>query len=302
MDGIVFDISRYCLDDGPGIRTTVFLKGCPLRCAWCHNPESNAREVQVGYDAAKCVGCGACVRACPNGCHEVSHGAHAFRRERCVACGACVRACESDALTQMGRRMNVDDVLAVVLRDRTFFRTSGGGMTLSGGEALSQPGFARALLEAARAEGIHTVVETSGFAGEEELLSVAEHTDLFLYDCKVLDAALHREVTGVPVEPILRNLRVLELAGKPVVLRLPLIPGVNDNPGHFAAVAQLADSLANVQELEVLPYHPLGLAKANLLGMHMPYQLATIPDPATVDSWVAAIQEHCSKPVSKSKV
>lgn len=302
MEGIVFDIARYCLDDGPGIRTTVYLKGCPLRCLWCHNPESNLPMIQIGYDVKKCSGCRACEAVCPEHCHEFSDGNHIFNREKCRACGKCAQICDMDALTQMGEKMSVERVMKTVLRDRSFFRASGGGMTISGGEAFYQPDFTKELLMAAKEAGISSCVETTGFAKTEILMDIAPYVDLFLYDCKQMDAAIHKEVTNVSNELILHNLRMLDHAGKETVLRLPLIPGINDNETHFQRVGAFADTLEHVLHLEVLPYHPLGLSKAALLDLKMSYCVEEIPKPEQVDEWVAGIQKYTKKTVIKSKI
>lgn len=301
VEGTVFDVSRYCLDDGPGIRTTVFLKGCPLRCTWCHNPESLSRSIEIGFDEKKCVNCGACVRACSNGAHQMIDGKHVFDRSKSDGCTKCVEACEYGALTVIGKKMSVEQVMKIVERDRPFYNSSGGGMTISGGECLYQPAFTQALLVEAKRRGISTCMETSGYASSKKLHEMAEYVDTFLFDCKQMNAAKHQEVTGVSNELILNNLRLLDRLGKQIVLRLPIIPGINNEEEHFRGVGELADSLDNVLYLEVLPYHPLGLSKAALLQKKMPYEATEIPKSETVDQWVREIQRYTKKKVIRSK-
>jgi glycyl-radical enzyme activating protein len=302
IEGTVFDISRYCLDDGPGIRTTVYLKGCPLRCAWCHNPESNSKEIQIGFEKNKCVSCMACARVCPNHCHEFNNKGHIFHRENCIACGKCTNVCEYDSLTQIGQRMTVHQIMKTVVRDQSFYKTSGGGLTVSGGEALYQPEFTKLLLKSAKDAGIHTCMETSGFTNTETLLEIAPYVDLFLYDCKHMNSNIHKEITQVDNKIILDNLKQLDKIGKAIVLRLPVIPCINDTQEHFCKVGEFANQLTHVEYLEVLPYHPLGLSKAALLDMKMPYHSKEVPLAKTVDEWVKEIQSFTTKQVIHSKI
>ena len=262
--GRIFDIQRFCLQDGPGIRTAVFFKGCPLHCAWCHNPESWERVPELLYRATACVGCGACAAVCSAGAHRMENG-HAFDRALCTNCGACADACPTGALETCGREATVSEVLTTVLRDRAFYREEG-GMTVSGGEPFLQTDFLLALLQAAKAEGIHTAVETSGATSAEALLAAAEHTDLFLYDCKLAPGEAHRRFTGVDGVQLHENLRVLDAHGAKSILRCPIIPTVNDHAAHFAYIAELAASLANVTAVHIQPYHATGLSKAASLG------------------------------------
>lgn len=264
--GRIFDIQRFSIHDGPGIRTNVFLKGCPLRCKWCHNPEGLKTHPDLSYNAEKCIGCGACAAVCPHGCHTIDGQGHRFDRSRCVVCGKCCEVCYTDALERLGREATVQEVLDEVLKDRPFYETSGGGMTLSGGEPLYQPRFAVALLAGAKEAGLHTCIETSGFCPEETLRSVMDDVDIFLFDIKETDPVRHEAFTGVSNKIILRNLHLLEEAGKSIVLRCPVIPGFNARDEHFRQVALLASSLRHVLRVELEPYHPLGISKSERLG------------------------------------
>ena len=268
MEGMVMNIQRFCVQDGPGIRTTVFLKGCPLRCAWCHNPESHHQRAEILFDSQKCIACGSCAAACKR--HLLSENRHVFERSGCTGCGRCAQHCYSDALELCGKKMSVEEVLETVVRDRPFYR-DGGGMTLSGGEPMMQAGFALALAKEAKQQGIHVCMETCGECEPELIQEAAAYIDLFLYDIKVMDPAVHQRYTGVSNERILQNLELLNRLGKAIILRCPIIPEVNLTDAHFAAVAALAQRLDNVMEVQFEPYHPLGFQKAERLGRKQAY-------------------------------
>lgn len=288
--GLVFDIQKFSIHDGPGIRTTVFLKGCPLRCVWCHNPESQSSRPELSFLPEKCIGCGACLRVCPRGAHTLEDGRHVLRRDLCEVCGTCTRECFSGALELTGRTMTVDAVLAEVWKDRAFYAHSGGGMTLSGGEPLLQPDFSEALLAAAKAEGIHGCVETCGFANPDRIDRIAKRADLFLYDLKETDDARHRACTGAPLGPVLANLRRLYDLGAQIILRLPVVPTLNDRPEHFAAVARLTAEMPRLVGVEVMPYHRFGLGKRTRFGLpENGTQEIEPPDTSTVRRWLDAL-------------
>ena len=298
--GIVFDIQKFSVHDGPGIRTTVFLKGCPLRCSWCHNPESWHGAPELLYDAEKCVGCRACASLCPRGCHRFGEdGAHRLDRGACVGCGACVERCRPGALELCGRVRTTAEVLHEVLKDKPFYDNSGGGLTVSGGEPLFQAAFTEELLRGAKAEGLHTCLETCGFAPWERLEALLPLVDLFLYDVKCVDAARHREFTGQDNALILENLSRLSRAGARLRLRCPLVPGLNDGESDLAALGRLAESLSGqVEGVDVEPYHPLGVSKARRLG-HDEVFAAPFTPQETWESWVSAIASRTSVPVRK---
>ncbi len=264
--GRVFNVQRFSVHDGPGIRTTVFLKGCPLSCRWCHNPEGLAFHPEIVVVEARCIECGECVAACALGLPSAIGGGWVGDRSRCMVCGACVEACPTEARQIAGRDMWVDEVVAEVVKDRVFFDDSGGGVTFSGGEPLAQSRFLLAALEACRAEGIHTAVDTSGLAPQDRLLAMAELADLILFDLKFVDPERHREFTGVSNAAILTNLATLAQAQCAIWLRVPVIPGVNDDAENVAATARLAASLPSVQRVSLLPYHRLGADKLRRLG------------------------------------
>ena len=297
---IVFNIQKFSINDGPGIRTTVFLKGCMLDCLWCHNPESKSPKPQLFFTPKLCIGCGACVKVCPNGVHAfLENGEHRIDRTKCTSCGSCVEACVG-ALTMSGKEMTVDEILREVMKDKVFYDNSGGGMTVSGGEPLRNPKFARALLKGAKEKGLHTCIETSGFAKWEDIETLIPYVDLFLWDVKESDSRRHNEYTGVPRERFLENLHKLDRAGAKMVLRCPIIPGHNDRPEHFAAIAALAEELQNVQRIDVEPYHPLGKSKSESIGKIYALPELSFPAEETVQEWIAAISSGTTVKVQKA--
>jgi pyruvate formate lyase activating enzyme len=259
--GIIFDIKRYAIHDGPGIRTTVFLKGCPLNCLWCHNPQSISPKPET-----------------------------AFYRDRCVSCGQCAEGCPFGARKLIGRAVTVGDVMETVRRDAAYYANSGGGLTISGGEPLMKPQFTLGLLRQARAETIHTCVDTSGYAPFQTLKQLIPFTDLFLFDIKETDDEKHRAATGVGNARILDNLRRLDHAGAQILLRCPIVPGLNDRADHFDAIRALASELIHVEKVEILPFHPYGSDTAEAVGRPYPLKELKAPSPETVAEWERAVQ------------
>lgn len=306
MRGRVFDIQRFSIHDGPGIRTTIFLKGCPLRCLWCHNPEGISPKPALSYLPEKCIGCGECFPVCKEGALEKSKPVAlgpkaALDRARCTGCGACGPVCDPKALEMVGREIAAEDVLEVVLRDREYYAASGGGITLSGGDPVFQPEFAEALLKAAKAKGLHTVVETAGFAEWSVFERLMPLVDLFLYDCKETDPQLHESFTGQSNEKIRSNLRKLHAAGANILLRCPMIPEYNARREHLDGIAALARELPKLKGVELLPYHRMGRAKLNRFGLYtrMPESVQP-PDRAAVDGWVAQLEQRGVGTVNKA--
>ena len=293
---LIFNIQRFSVNDGPGIRTNVFFKGCPLNCLWCHNPESKSTKPDLGFIASKCIGCGHCLTQCPGHCHTMENGEHVIDRSKCLACRACERFC-AGALEIMGREMTVDEVLGEVMKDEIFYKTSNGGMTVSGGEPMIQFPFITELLRAATEKGLTCCMETCGFVAWARFEEIMPYVDLFLYDIKETDPVRHREYTGADNALILENLRKLDGAGAKTVLRCPVIPGLNDRADHFAAVAHLADSLKNVQGIDVEPYHPLGKTKCENLGRDYPLADLSFPDKAQIQAWIGEIAAQTRVPV-----
>ncbi|MBR0360456.1 MAG: glycyl-radical enzyme activating protein [Clostridia bacterium] len=297
--GTIFNIQKFSINDGPGIRTTVFMKGCPLNCLWCHNPESKSRKTEIFFDARKCVGCRSC-EVCPYGCHVFTDTEHIFNREKCIACGKCAAECYTDALELVGTEKSVEEIIAEVMKDEAFYENSGGGMTLSGGEPMFQFNFTYELLKRAKENGLHTCIETCGFAKWEQYEKIADLVDIFLFDYKETDPGKHKEFTGVTNELILENLKKLDEKGCKTVLRCPIIPGLNDTDEHFTGIAKTANSLRNVLEINVEPYHPLGKGKSEMLGKEYFSDDLSFADDNAVKEWIEKISSQTEITVKKA--
>lgn len=265
--GMIYNIQRFSLHDGPGIRTTVFLKGCPLRCAWCHNPESQRIRPQLSLFESRCLRCGQCFALCP--CHQLADGAHTVDFQACTACGRCVDGCAAGALEILGRETTAEEAAEEALRDLPFYQTSGGGVTLSGGEPTMQADFAAELLARVRAAGVHTALETCGHAPWTSFGKLLTHLDMILYDVKQMDGDKHKAYTGVDNGLILDNLRRLcsRDVHAEIVVRTPVIPGYNDQPENFAALADFLKGMERIPRVELLPYNELAGSKYPRLGM-----------------------------------
>lgn len=281
MKGLVSRVQRFSTGDGPGIRSTVFLKGCNLACAWCHNPELLAPENELRFFESSCADCRTCVRVCPSGAWTVDEaGERAFDPSRCEVCGTCAASCSYDAVGTVARWTGADEVLETLLRDRAYYRASGGGITASGGEPLLQHGFVRAVFAGARAHGVHTALDTAGCVSWrrfEELLPV---TDLVLLDLKSMDSDVHRRWTGVPNELILENARRLSGAEVDVIVRIPVVPGVNDGEDNMRDTAALLAAFRRLRGVELLPVHDLGVGKMKVLQRPAERPRFPAPDPA----------------------
>ncbi len=279
LTGRIFDIKKFAVHDGPGIRTTVFCKGCSLRCIWCHNPESFVSVSELSVSPDKCIGCGACVEVCPAGAMSIDEsGVCKCRRDLCTRCAECVAGCFSGALETIGREVTVEDVMIEVRKDAPFYKTSGGGVTVSGGEPLGQGEFTTALLRQCQTEGFHTALDTSGHAPWKTLSAAAAHADLVLYDLKHIDSAVHDKYTGSFNDLILENLRRLGGFGVDIEIRMPIVPGLNDSQHDIDAVGQFVSSLDNVVAVRLLAYHRLAASKYERVGRENPAGDIELPD------------------------
>ena len=289
MKAKIFEIKRFAVHDGPGIRTTVFFKGCPLTCVWCHNPEGIAFQPQLAFYKNKCISCGECVRVCAQHAHTLQDGIHKFDREKCQLCGKGEKACFRKALTLYGKDVTVDGLMSILLEDAAFYRRSGGGVTLSGGECLAQAEFCTALLKQLKANGIGTAVDTCGFVSREALDSVMPYTDIFLYDMKAFDEKVHINCTGQTNKPILENLKYLDACGKEVEIRIPYVPKFNDN--QIGKIALFLRTLTNITRIKVLPYH--NYAGSKFTSLAMPNTLPdTLPNEEELQSAISLLRKY----------
>ncbi len=282
MSGWVFDVKRYAIHDGPGIRTTVFFKGCPLRCRWCHNPESWKAAPEMSLRLSRCVRCGRCVELCPQSAVSILENGPATDPERCTLCGACVAGCVAGAREIIGQKMTVADVMAQVKKDTIFYDQSGGGVTFSGGEPLMQPEFLLALLAACRTDGIRAAVDTTCHAEPELVQGVGGTADLLLCDIKHMDGGLHQQFTGVGNERILSNIRMLSTIAREIHIRIPIIPGFNSDRGNIEQTARFVQSLKTVRRVDILPYNRGGLEKAVRLAGGVDLMQAQTPSDDTM--------------------
>ncbi|AOY78409.1 glycyl-radical enzyme activating protein [Clostridium formicaceticum] len=276
VKGTVFDLQRFSLHDGPGIRTIVFLKGCPLSCRWCSNPESQPKNLQLMYMSKNCMDCKQCLKVCPTGAIDF-HLSSRINHSKCNQCGKCVEVCYCNALNMAGAIQTVEEVVAELEKDTIHYRRSGGGITLSGGEPLAQPEFTEELLKACKVKGWHTAIETTAYASEDALKSVLPWVDLVLLDIKHMDSHKHQAYIGQTNEIILKNCKTIAAAGLQVIVRIPIIPNFNDSIGDVEAIAAFARSLGVVEEIHILPYHRLGQSKYEYLGHE--YQMKGVESP-----------------------
>lgn len=265
IKGNIFDIQRFCLQDGPGIRTVIFFKGCPLNCIWCHNPEGISRQKDFIYRAHKCAGCQACKLVCERGVHSFKGDKHLVNYEKCNKCGRCIEVCCYGAVSVVGYRSTIKEIMDSIKIDMPYYVT-GGGVTLSGGEPMLQPRFAIRLAQVIKSEGINLCLETCGFASSEDFKKIAPYIDLTLFDYKATDEVRHKELTGVSNKLIIKNLRLLNSLGKKIVLRCPLIPGINDSTRHLEGIARVANKYKMIQKIEILTYHHMGEIKRIQMG------------------------------------
>lgn len=284
MKAVISDIKRFAVHDGDGIRTTVFFKGCPLKCVWCHNPESIGFKPQIAYYENKCIGCGECVPVCEKGAQKITEKGHIFDPALCVACASCSDVCLGEAITFYGKVMTVDELLPILLEDRAFYDNSGGGVTLSGGECLCQADFCAELLKRLKENGIHTAVDTCGFVPRESIDKVLAYTDVFLYDIKAIDRDVHIKCTGQPNDLILENIKYIDSLGKPIEVRFPYVPKFND--GQTDKIADFLATLKNVKEVKVLAYHNYAGSKYKALEME-----DTLPTVLPTDNEIKIAQE-----------
>jgi glycyl-radical enzyme activating protein len=293
---VIFDIQRASLNDGPGIRTTVFFKGCPLDCLWCHNPEALTHKRQLFFFYYKCQYCGKCESVCENNVHKIINNTHTIDYDSCVQCGKCVNECNSKSLKITGAEMSVDEIMVEVLADMDFYANSNGGITLSGGEPLMQFSFAKKLLKRCKDKGINTCVETSGFLASTKFKEILPFVDTLLFDYKITATKTHKEYTGVTNETILANFDFAYNTGTNIVVRCPIIPGINDTEEHFKGIRSLDIKYPNLKAIELLPYHSIGNNKRTSLGVETTLAKMQTTSPEMAEKWLDQLKKlKCEK-------
>lgn len=292
--GNILKIARFCTDDGPGIRTTVFLKGCTLTCKWCHNPESQNYKSDLFFNKMNCLLCKKCETMCKYNCHVFNNENHYIKRDNCNGCGACVKTCPTKSLELIGEKISIDEIISEIKKDVVFYQTSGGGVTVSGGEPLFQFEFTAELLRKCEEENIHTAIETSGFSNTKVFSQVIENCDFVMFDIKDTDEIRHKKNVGVSLVPILNNLDVLGKSGIPFVIRAPIIPNFNDYEDHFLSLKKLSKKWKNCKGVEIMPYHSLGNYKYELLDRVCACKFISEPSKEKICEWEKLV-ENISK-------
>lgn len=278
IEARIFNIQRFSTEDGPGIRTTVFFKGCPLNCSWCHNPEGISKEFEIVWQESRCIGCDDCLLNCPNGAVKRTPSGLETDRTKCDACGKCVDVCPTNARERIGRMISVDDLLGEVEKDRVFYETSGGGVTVSGGEPCMQAAFIEKFLKVCQHAKLQTALDTSGCCSSEVMEKMAAHADMILYDLKLYDSQRHKRLTGVSNELIIKNLHLLAAAGKCIWIRIPIIPGCTDDKENIEGIDRILHPLKSIERIDLLGYHKL--AEDKYRRLNRPYPMIGAESPS----------------------
>ncbi len=295
MDSLVIDIQRCSIHDGPGIRTTVFLKGCPLNCQWCHNPESKNYKKQLSYNEEKCTLCRACENICKHNVHSFENNIHTVNFSACIGCGECQKICPQKALSVIGKKYSPQEILSIVRKDSIFYEQGGGGITISGGEALSHSSFCKDVLEICKQNNIHTCVETSCFTTKKNIEEIMDFVDLFLIDFKISNESDSKKYIGQSNMRILENIDYIYNNGKNIIIRCPIIPTVNDTQEHFDAIIALSKKYPNIVQFEILPYHNFGISKAK--NTHLDFVEFPIPTKEQKIEWLAYLQSKMGEKI-----
>jgi pyruvate formate lyase activating enzyme len=289
-EGLIFQIRHGSTHDGPGTRSVVMLKGCPLRCVWCHNPEARSIKPQLVFDHDKCQNCFTCLTSCRNEAHFATGDQHHVNFDNCMADGYCVKNCPFDAVAIMGRNLSIEEVFEAILPEVDNFKEVGGGVTLSGGEPMSQFGFALDFMQKAKELGLHTCLDTSGYTKTEHFEEISPYVDVFLYDYKETDPYRHQEFTGVNQQLIMKNLEYLVGSGNTVILRCPIVPGYNDTQSHFSGINEISRKFGSL-EVQLLPFDNLAETKANQMGIALPMAEFNEATPEMYEHWVKTLKE-----------